>query len=114
MKLAVLCGGLIVWSAVAATSAGAAGAPLGNELYVDCQQNLVICYPYLLGVWDGLFIGTRGEGICEAGGVNAAQLRLVFLQFSRTHPNALSLPEAEAAVLAILNAFGCNPPEPSK
>ena len=40
MKLAVLCGGLIVWSAVAATSAGAAGAPLGNELYVDCQQNL--------------------------------------------------------------------------
>jgi hypothetical protein len=84
----------------------------GNNLLAECEgADLDSCYSYLLGAYDGLMTLANVGSIpllCPGpGGVNGAQLRLIFEKYARENPQFLSEQRGYVATSAFILAFPC-------
>lgn len=101
-------------SAVALSSASPVSAESvgtkGNALLIECENQTVTCFQYLLGTWDGLVVASFATGkrtFCTDEGVNAEQLRLMFLKYAGEHPEYLNNPAAYSVAASLMGAYPC-------
>ena len=104
---------------VGGLSLPAAGARLdATKLYLECGSSVPACTRYLVGVWDGVvfFANLRQElSFCfgtTSAAPNTEQMRLIFLNFARAHPEFLNRNASDVVAASLFAAFPCAADKP--
>ena len=97
--------------ALLSPSLGNAGYQTGNDLMDHCEKDYDVCYWYLMGVADTTRTLSVWGGIkpplCDPVGTSGQQLRQVFLNWMRKHPQQWHLSASGLALNALGEAWPC-------
>lgn len=83
----------------------------GNSLLDKCQSQMIVengvCYGFLEGISDSLNRGRTDSNFCIPKGVNAAQLKEIFVRFLQNNPNMRHFTAVSLASEIFKTNFNC-------
>jgi hypothetical protein len=84
-------------------------AALDLAVYNKKVQPLIMCHNYILGVADGIgaFADLYGVKDCVPDGVEARDMKDVFINYYKAHPENRRLGAQQLVTAAFIDAWGC-------